>query len=81
MVLQSKIKSNAANIIGSSFIGNSFMMGFQNYVRMTEAINLQLMISLFFLKSLPKNDIIFIYGDNDTYPVWGFRRRKDSGMM
>ena len=25
------------------------------------------------LKSLPKNDILFVYGDNDTYPIWGLQ--------
>jgi hypothetical protein len=25
------------------------------------------------LKSLPKNDILFVYGDNDTYPVWAIQ--------
>ncbi len=73
--LQSTIKSNAASVIlGLVLLGIPFMMGFQNYTshdrsRKTAAYDYAYSV----LKSLPKNDIIFIYGDNDTFPVWGIQ--------
>ncbi|MDR2234995.1 MAG: DUF2723 domain-containing protein [Chryseobacterium sp.] len=73
--LQSKIKSNGANIaLGVVLLGVPFMMGFQNYVphdrsKKTAAYD----YAYSFLRSLPKDDIIFIYGDNDTFPVWAIQ--------
>lgn len=29
------------------------------------------------MKSLPKNDIVFVYGDNDTYPVWAIQETEN----
>jgi hypothetical protein len=29
------------------------------------------------LKSLPKDDILFVYGDNDTYPVWAIQETEN----
>lgn len=74
-LLQSKIKSNVANIfLGLILLGIPFMMGFQNYTshdrsKKTAARD----YAYSFLKSLPKNDIMFIYGDNDTFPVWAIQ--------
>jgi hypothetical protein len=50
------------------------MMGFQNYnthdrSRKSAAHD----YAYSFLKSVPKNDIIFLYGDNDTFPVWAIQ--------
>lgn len=73
--VQSKIKSNAANIgIGVILLMVPFMMGFQNYnthdrSRKSAAHD----YAYSFLKSLPKEDIIFLYGDNDTFPVWAIQ--------
>ncbi|WP_412850526.1 protein O-mannosyl-transferase family [Chryseobacterium sp. PMSZPI] len=73
--IQSKVKSNMVNIIlGIVLLGIPFMMGFQNYTshdrsKMTAAYDSAYSI----LKSLPKNGILFIYADNDTYPVWGIQ--------
>ncbi|MEY8760315.1 DUF2723 domain-containing protein, partial [Chryseobacterium sp. MD-1] len=73
--LQSKVKSNAANIlVGVILLGVPFMMGFQNYTshdrsRKSAAHD----YAYSFLKSLPKDDIILIYGDNDTFPVWAIQ--------
>jgi hypothetical protein len=73
--LQSKIKSGGANIaIGVILLGVPFMMGFQNYnthdrSRKSAAHD----YAYSFLKSVPKNDIIFLYGDNDTFPVWAIQ--------
>lgn len=73
--LQSKIKSNAANIVaGVVLLGVPFMMGFQNYNvhnRHNRYTSYDYGYSI--LKSLPKNDILLVYGDNDTYPVWAIQ--------
>lgn len=73
--LQSKIKSNAVNIIaGMLLLGIPFMMGFQNYTphdRSQRYAAYDYAYSV--LKSLPENNILFVYGDNDTYPVWGIQ--------
>ncbi|ROI05664.1 MULTISPECIES: DUF2723 domain-containing protein [unclassified Chryseobacterium] len=73
--LQSKIKSNNINIVlGVVLLGIPFMMGFQNYNvhdRSHRYTAYDYAYSL--LKSLPKDDIMFVYGDNDTYPVWGLQ--------
>ncbi|WP_294279352.1 DUF2723 domain-containing protein [uncultured Chryseobacterium sp.] len=73
--LQSKVKSNAANIAaGVVLLGVPFMMGFQNYNfhdRSNRYTAYDYAYSV--LKSLPKEDILFVYGDNDTYPVWAIQ--------
>ncbi|MDQ0594137.1 uncharacterized protein YacL [Chryseobacterium ginsenosidimutans] len=73
--LQSKVKSNVANIAaGVILLGVPFMMGFQNYNvhnRHNRYTSYDYGYSV--LKSLPKNDIMFVYGDNDTYPVWAIQ--------
>jgi hypothetical protein len=73
--IQSKIKSNGANIaLGVVLLGVPFMMGFQNYTphdRSKKSAARDYAYS--FLKSLSKDDIIFIYGDNDTFPVWAIQ--------
>ncbi|MDR6923702.1 MULTISPECIES: DUF2723 domain-containing protein [Chryseobacterium] len=73
--LQSKIKSNGANIVlGAVLLGIPFMMGFQNYTSHDRSKKTAAYDSAYsFLRSLPKNDIIFIYGDNDTFPVWAIQ--------
>lgn len=74
-LIQSKVKSNTANIVlGVILLGIPLMMGFQNYTshdrsKKTAARD----YAYSFLRSLPKNDIIFIYGDNDTFPVWAIQ--------
>ncbi len=73
--LQSKIKSNGANIaLGVVLLGIPFMMGFQNY-NVHDRSNRYTAYDYAYsvLKSLPKNDILFVYGDNDTYPVWAIQ--------
>jgi hypothetical protein len=50
------------------------MMGFQNYNFTIEVIRYTAYDYAYsMLKSLPKNDILFVYGDNDTYPVWAIQ--------
>lgn len=73
--LQSKVKSNVANIAaGVVLLGIPFMMGFQNY-NVHDRSNRYTAYDYAYsvLKSLPKNDILFVYGDNDTYPVWAIQ--------
>src|SRR5690606_33492963 len=73
--VQKKIKSDAANIaVGIILLGIPLMMGFQNYTphdRSGRSAAYDYAYST--LKSLPKNDILFVYGDNDTYPIWGMQ--------
>ena len=73
--VQKKIKSDAANIaVGVILLGIPLMMGFQNYTphdRSGRSAAYDYSYST--LKSLPKNDILFVYGDNDTYPIWGMQ--------
>ncbi|MNU13409.1 hypothetical protein D3C71_14480 [compost metagenome] len=73
--LQSKVKSNVANIgFGVILLGVPFMMGFQNYnVHDRSNRYTAYDYSYSVLKSLPKEDILFVYGDNDTYPVWAMQ--------
>jgi len=73
--VQKKIKSDAANVaVGVILLGIPLMMGFQNYTphdRSGRSAAYDYAYST--LKSLPKNDILFVYGDNDTYPIWGMQ--------
>ncbi|MDP9959237.1 glycosyltransferase family 117 protein [Chryseobacterium lathyri] len=73
--IQSKIKSNGANIaLGVVLLGVPFMMGFQNYnVHDRSKKSAARDYAYSFLKSLSKDNIIFIYGDNDTFPVWAIQ--------
>lgn len=73
--LQSKVKSNAANIaFGIILLGIPMMMGFQNY-NVHDRSNRYTAYDYAYsaLNSLPKDDIFFIYGDNDTFPIWAMQ--------
>jgi hypothetical protein len=73
--IQAKVKSNVANIAaGVVLLGVPFMMGFQNY-NVHDRSNRYTAYDYAYsvLKSLPKEDILFVYGDNDTYPVWAIQ--------
>ncbi len=73
--LQEKVKSNTLNIgAGVVLLGIPLMMGFQNYnVHDRSGRYAAYDYAYSTLKSLPKNDILFVYGDNDTYPIWGMQ--------
>lgn len=73
--LQEKLKSNAVTwVMGILLLGVPFMMGFQNYTPHDRSERYTAYdYSYSMLKSLPKNDILFVYGDNDTYPVWALQ--------
>ena len=73
--LQEKIKSTKVTwISGVLLMGIPFMMGFQNY-RSHDRSERYTAYDFAYssLKSLPKNDIFFVYGDNDTYPIWAIQ--------
>ncbi|MBW8362278.1 MAG: DUF2723 domain-containing protein [Kaistella sp.] len=73
--LQTKIKSNAVNIgAGLILLGIPLMMGFKNYnVHDRSERYTAYDYAHSVLKSLPTDGILFVYGDNDTYPVWGMQ--------
>ncbi|AZI32185.1 glycosyltransferase family 117 protein [Kaistella carnis] len=73
--LQEKVKSNSLNIVaGVILLGISLMMGFQNYNTHDRSGRYAAYDYAYStLKSLPKDDILFVYGDNDTYPIWGMQ--------
>jgi len=73
--LQSKVKSSGANIgFGAILLAIPLMMGFQNY-NSHDRSNRYAAYDYAYstLKSLPKDGILFVYGDNDTYPVWAIQ--------
>lgn len=78
--LKSKVKSNSAILGGGiALLGIPAMMAFQNYVPHDRSQRFAAYdYTWSALKSLPKNDILFVYGDNDTYPIWG--QQETSGM-
>ena len=77
--IHQKTKSNTGLfLVGILLLGIPVMMGFQNYnphdrSKRTAAYDYAYSV----LKSLPKNDIIFVYGDNDTYPVWAIQETEN----
>ena len=77
--LQEKIKSNAATwVTGIVLLGVPLMMGFQNY-NSHDRSNRYTAYDFAYssLKSLPKDDIFFVYGDNDTYPIWAIQETEE----
>jgi hypothetical protein len=77
--LNNKLKNNTANIFaGVVMLGVPFMMGFQNYnVHDRSHRYTAYDYAYSVLKSLPKEDILFVYGDNDTYPVWALQETSE----
>ncbi len=73
--LQKKVKSNAALFVGGVLLlGIPAMMGFQNYNSHDRSgRSAAYDFSYSTLKSLPENGLLFVYGDNDTYPIWGLQ--------
>ena len=73
--IQKKVKTDSLNILaGVVLLGVPLMMGFQNYnVHDRSGRYAAYDYAYSTLKSLPKNDILFVYGDNDTYPIWGMQ--------
>ncbi|SFH84083.1 glycosyltransferase family 117 protein [Halpernia frigidisoli] len=77
--LNKKVKNNTANIVaGVVLLGVPFMMGYQNY-NVHDRSNRYTAYDYSYssLKSLPKDDILFVYGDNDTYPVWALQETSE----
>ena len=77
--LQKKVQSKGAQVaIGVVLLGIPLMMGFQNYnVHDRSERYAAYDYAYSSLKSLPKNDIMFVYGDNDTYPVWAIQETEE----
>lgn len=73
--LQEKIKSASATwIAGLLLLAVPCLMGFQNYRSHDRSGRYAAYdFAHSSLKSLPKNDIFFVYGDNDTYPIWAIQ--------
>ena len=73
--INEKIKNKTSVLVaGSVMIGIPMMMGFQNYNahdRSGRSAAYDYAYST--LKSLNPNSILFVYGDNDTYPLWGMQ--------
>lgn len=77
--IQRKVKSDAVNIVaGVVLLGVPLLMGFQNY-NPHDRSNRETAYDFSYstLKTLPKNDILFVYGDNDTYPIWGMQETSE----
>lgn len=78
-LLGKHVKNSKINwVVGVLLLGIPFMMGFQNYnghdrSKRTAAYD----YSYSALKSLPENALLFVYGDNDTYPVWGLQETEE----
>ena len=77
--IEEKFKTKAANYgVGIVLLGIPMLMAFQNYNshdRSGRAAAYDFAYSS--LKSLPKNSIMFVYGDNDTYPIWGLQETEE----
>ncbi|MFC6268840.1 glycosyltransferase family 117 protein [Frigoriflavimonas asaccharolytica] len=79
MFLQQKVKSRVASIItGIVLLGIPLMMGFQNYNAHDRSNHYTAHdYAHSMLASLPKDNILFVYGDNDTYPVWAMQETEN----
>lgn len=65
-------------IISIICLGIPLLMGFQNWddhdrSKREAAYSL----SFNYINNLDKNSILFVYGDNDTYPIWGFQETEN----
>lgn len=74
-LIQTKIKTNLVSIgVGIILLGIPAMMGFQNYNPHDRSGRLTAYDYAYSsLKSLPQNTLLFVYGDNDTYPIWAIQ--------
>lgn len=77
--LYSKVKKSTAVLIGGvALLVVPLMMGFQNYNAHDRSKRYAAYdYSYSVLKSLNKNNILFVYGDNDTYPVWAIQETEN----
>lgn len=73
--VEKKLKTQKANIgIGAILLAIPLMMAFQNYNphdRSGRTTAYDFAYST--LKSLPKDGLLFVYADNDTYPIWAIQ--------
>lgn len=76
--LQRKMNGRLVLPVGLLLLAVPFMMGFQNYQahnRSGRTAAYDFAYSA--LKSLPKNSILFVYGDNDTFPIWAIQETEE----
>ena len=73
--IQKKLKNNTVQIaLGAVLMGVPLMMGFQNYNPHDRSGRYTAYDYAYSsLKSTPKDGILFVYGDNDTYPIWAIQ--------
>lgn len=71
-VLKDKMNPSVSVVLGVLCLGVPLLMGFQNWDdhdrsnrRAAHALAYN------YIKDLDKEAILFVYGDNDTYPLWG----------
>lgn len=78
-LVQNKTNANTTSFgIGTILLAIPMMMGFQNYVSHDRSGRLTAYDYAYSsLKSLPQNSLLFVYGDNDTYPVWGLQETEN----
>ncbi len=73
--INSKVKSKSSILVGGVvLLGIPMMMGFQNY-NVHDRSNRYAAYDYSYssLKSMKKDNILFVYGDNDTYPLWAMQ--------
>ena len=76
--LREKTKPKNALIISSLAFIAPVLMGFQNWDDHTRADRRAAHdLAYNYLVNLDKNSILFVYGDNDTYPLWGLQETSD----
>ncbi|MDO4763065.1 MAG: DUF2723 domain-containing protein [Flavobacteriaceae bacterium] len=73
--IQKKFKAHSVSLGTSSvLLAIPLMMGFQNYNPHDRSGRLTAYDYAYSaLKSLPQNALLFVYGDNDTYPTWAIQ--------
>lgn len=74
-LVQNRIKKHSNSFgVGVILMAIPLMMGFQNY-KSHDRSGRQTAYDYAYsvLKSLPQNGLLFVYGDNDTYPIWAIQ--------
>ena len=77
--LNKKLNNNTFNIsVGVIMLGIPLMMGFQNF-NVHDRSNRYTAYDYSYsaLKSLPKNAVLFVYADNDTFPIWAMQETSE----
>jgi len=73
-----ELKPNIAVIISVICIGIPVLMGFQNWDDHDRSHREgAYALAYNYLNKLDKNSMLFVYGDNDTYPLWGLQEAEN----